>query len=649
MCGICGMVGRVDRETVVRMNTRIAHRGPDDEGIWIEPRAGVGLGHRRLAIIDLSPAGHQPMFSEDGSIALVFNGEIYNYRELKAELAAKGHTFRSSSDTEVIIKLYEQEGTACFTRLNGIFALGLWDGRRDTLVLARDHFGIKPLYYAQTGQTLAFASEAKALFAVPGIEPSVRHDALALYLAFLWTPDPLTAFSQVLKLPAGHYAEYQRGGELRLTQFWDLTFPPASQQPTVALDEAELVREFRRRFGDAVERQLVSDVPLGAFLSAGLDSTSIVAVMKERMRTPVRTYTIAFHEKYRTGELTLDDPAVAARTAKAYGCEHTEIVVDPDVTTLLPKLVWHMDEPTSDPAIIMAYLVNREARKDVTVLLSGVGGDELVGGYRKYIAGLNAARYQRVPASLRTHVLDPLFRHAPARPGTPWAGYGRLLRKWGRSASLPPREQFAMNGTYLDAAERAALLSPDMRRLVGQADVTRFHEAAFDRVGDADWLHQMLYVDTKLFMTSLNLTYNDKMSMASAMEVRVPFLDWELAEWVAHHVPPAMKIRGGETKWLLRRAFADVLPAEVLQQKKAGFGAPIAHWLTHDLREMVDDLLHPDRIRRRGFFDPQAVARIVREQRSGVAERSMNVWQLLTFELWMQSYVDAVSPAALTA
>lgn len=643
MCGICGLVGRVETEAVERMNALVAHRGPDDHDLYVDRSSNVVLGHRRLAIIDLSPAGKQPMRNDDGSLVIVFNGEIYNYRELRARLASRGVRFRSNSDTEVILKLYEVEGADSVKALNGIFALAIWDAKRDTLFLARDHFGIKPLYYVERNGWLAFASEAKALFAVPGIHPEIETGALDLYFTFLWTPDPLTLFKGVHKLPAGHYAEW-RGGQLRLVRFWDLTFPTARTAAPVSPDA--LAAEFRSRFGDAVERQLVSDVPVGAFLSAGLDSSAIVAEMAQRSRRPVRTYTIAFHPRHRRGEVTLDDPEVARRTAEKLGCEHSEIVVDPDVAQLLPRLVWHMDDPTADPAIVMAYLVSREARRQVTVLLSGIGGDEMLGGYRKYLASLDAVRYQRLPSFVRTGVLDPMFQHAPARPGTRWGGYGRLLRKWGRSASLPPREQFISNATYMPAGDRTALFASTVLADAHSQSVNRFHEEAFERVSGADWLHQMLYVDSKLFMPSLNLAYNDKMSMASSVEVRVPFLDWELAEWLAHDVPAEMKIHGRVTKHLLRKAYGDILLPEVVNGRKAGFGAPIGYWLLNDLRGMVDDLLHRDRVRRRGLFKPDVVESWVREQRAGSVERSWNVWQLLTFELWMEAFFDGAPGAA---
>jgi asparagine synthase (glutamine-hydrolysing) len=294
----------------------------------------------------------------------------------------------------------------------------------------------------------------------------------------------------------------------------------------------------------------------------------------------------------------------------------------------------------------MAYLVSREARREVTVLLSGIGGDEMLGGYRKYVAALDADRYQRIPALVRRSVLDPLLRRAPAKPGTPWGGYGRLLRKWGRSASLTPRQQFITNGTYVPIAELHGLFLPGLVGEMASATVWRFHEGAFDQTRQADWLHQMMYADAKLFMASLNLTYNDRMSMASGVEVRVPFLDWELAEWLAREVPPDLKVRGRVTKYLLREAYRDTLPPEILTARKAGFGAPIGYWLLNDLREMVDDLLHADRVRRRGLFRPEVVESWVREQRQGSVERSWNVWQLLTFELWMQAYFDGSGGAS---
>jgi asparagine synthase (glutamine-hydrolysing) len=644
MCGISGVVNCGDRETLARMTQVQAHRGPDDSGIWerrFPDGSYIGLGSRRLAILDLSPLGHMPMCDEERSVWITYNGEIYNFGELRRELEAKGHRFVSHTDTEVILHLYKQEGSDCVKRLNGMFAFAICDLRSGTpmLFVARDHFGIKPFYYFHDGDRFAFASEIKALLQIPEIEAQLDPQSLHQYLTFLWVPDPKTMFRRILKLPAGHYATL-RDGEFKITQYWDLTFPPAAQ--SYSRTEADLAEEVRERFRRSVEAQMVSDVPIGAFLSAGLDSSSIVAVMRGATNQAVRTYTVSFPDKYRVGETTLDDPAVATRLARSLGCENHRIVVEPDVVDLLPRLVWHMDEPTADPAIITAYLVCREARKQATVLLSGVGGDELFAGYRKHVAHYWAEAYGRVPSGAR-RAIETMLAAAPSLRGTALKGRLRLAKKMARSASLGPVDRFITNCTYLDHGQKAALYSPDFADEASGSDPACQHNAAFERVSGTDFLHQMLYLDTKIFMTSLNLTYNDKMSMASSVEVRVPFLDRELAEFVAWNVPPEMKLKGflsPTTKYIFRQAMRDTLPREVLQQPKAGFAAPVDYWLAHDLKEMVDDLLSSERLRGRGLFRPEAVKRFVDEHRSGRQDWSMQLWQFLTLELWMQTFLD---------
>lgn len=644
MCGISGVVNCGDRETLMRMTRVQAHRGPDDSGIWertFPDGCYVGLGSRRLAILDLSPDGHMPMSNEDGTVGITYNGEVYNFVELRRELEGKGHRFRSHTDTEVVLRLYEEEGPDCVKRLNGMFAIAICDLRsgHPTVFLARDHFGIKPFYYFCDSRRLAFASEIKALLQVPGIEAELDPKALHQYLTFLWVPDPATMFRGILKLPAGHYAIY-RDRELKVTQYWDLTFPPADTKYHAS--EQELTEEVRERFRKSVEAQMVSDVPIGAFLSAGLDSSSIVAMMARANRGPVNTYTITFPRKYRVGETTLDDPEVSTRLAKHLGCANERIVVEPDVVDLLPRLVWHMDEPTADPAILTAYLVCREASKHATVLLSGVGGDELFAGYRKHVAHYWAQAYGKVPHALRG-IGESALAALPSFRGTAIKGRVRLARKMARSAALDPVERFIANCTYLDEQHKQELYTPQLRDNLSEDDPAARHRSAFECVSEADFLHQMLYLDSKIFMTSLNLTYNDKMSMASSVEVRVPFLDHELAEFVAWNVPPALKLHGhsrSTTKYILRQAMRGILPDEVLKQPKAGFAAPVDYWLAHDLKDMVDDLLGESRIRNRGLFRPEAIERLVREHRSGRRDWSMQLWQFLTLELWMQVFVD---------
>ncbi|HET9407720.1 MAG TPA: asparagine synthase (glutamine-hydrolyzing) [Candidatus Sulfotelmatobacter sp.] len=644
MCGISGLMNCGDREVLARMTLVQSHRGPDDSGLWerrFPDGSYIGLGSRRLAILDLSSEGHMPMCNEDESVWITHNGEIYNYRELRRELESKGHSFRSQTDTEVILHLYEQDGPECVKRLNGMFAFAICDLRAGspTLFLARDHFGIKPLYYSQRGDRLAFASEIKALLQVAGIAAELDLQALHQYLTFLWVPDPATMFRGIVKLPAGHYAIY-RNRELKITQYWDLTFPSASA--SYPRSEADLADEIRERFRQSVEAQMISDVPVGAFLSAGLDSSSIVDMMARATAQSVKTYTITFPRKYRVGESTLDDPEVATRLARHLGCTNQRIVVEPDVVDLLPRLLWHMDEPIADPAIIPAYLVCREAAKQVTVLLSGVGGDELFAGYRKHVAHFWAEAYRKIPLLARgigERALDLL----PSLRGTALKGTLRLARKMARSAALEPVQRFIANCTYLDSEQKRDLYSREYAAAVEESDSAASHRAAFDQVEHADFLHQMLYLDTKIFMPSLNLTYNDKMSMASSVEVRVPFLDRELAEFVAWNVPPNLKLHGlfrSETKYIFRQAMRDVLPEEVLRQPKAGFAAPVDYWLAHELKEMVDDLLSPAHLRARGIFCPESVRRVIDEHRSGRRDWSMQIWQFLTLELWMQTFLD---------
>lgn len=644
MCGISGLMNCGDTNALVRMTNVQTHRGPDDSGFWERhfPDGGyIGLGSRRLAILDLSTDGHMPMSNEDGSVWITFNGEIYNFADLRRDLEGKGHRFRSHTDTETIVHLYEEYGPDrfkdCLNRLNGMFALAICDlrGASQKLFLARDHFGIKPLYYFERGGKLAFASEIKALLEVPGIEANMNMEALGQYLTFLWVPDPLTMFEGIRKLPAGHFGLWQRG-EFKIEQYWDLTFPPVEH--SFERKEDDLADEIRQRFCASVEQQMVSDVPIGAFLSAGLDSSSIVAAMARKQ--PVRTYTITFPEKYRVGETTIDDPGVPQRLARKLGCEHHEIVVEPDVIGLLPNLTWHMDEPTADPAIITAYLVCREARKQATVLLSGVGGDEIFAGYRKHAAHTWAEEYQRVPAFARSF-MERSLSGLPSLRGTRMKGSLRLAKKMARSAALSPAEAFIRNGTYLDARQKTDLFALESQQASGNP--VGQHLAAFDKVRHAGFLNQMLYLDTKIFMPTLNLTYNDKMSMASSVEVRVPFLDRELAEFVAWNVKPEWKLKGKwrpVTKYIFRKAMRSMLPDEVMRQPKAGFAAPVDYWLAHDLRPIVDDLLSESQVRRRGLFRSDVVRRYIDEHRRGAEDWSMQIWQLLTLEIWMQLFLD---------
>ena len=613
----------------------------------------VGLGNRRLAIRDLSPAGHMPMVSDDGTLALTYNGELYNAEELRRRLEGRGARFRSDSDTEVVLRALEVFGTDGVKLLDGMFAFAAVDvaakrfGRSDrgpALLLARDPLGIKPLYFTRREDGIAFASETKALLEVPGFTVSVDPAALSRYFTLLWVPDPDTLFSGVEKLPPAHWALLQ-DERWQLERYWRLSVRDADEP--AATSEKALLEGLREQISTSVRRQMVSDVPLGAFLSAGLDSTAIVEAMSREGGGPVRTFTITFPQAHRRGESTLDDPAVAWRTAERLGCQHKEINVQPDVADLLPKLVWAMDDPVADPAILTAHEVCRAAGKDVTVLLSGVGGDELFAGYRKYAITRLRGLYRRVPAWLRSRGLDPLLQGLPGFRGSPLQGPARLARKFGRSASLSPIEAFLQDSTYMDASAKSDLLTPGWRAEAATPDPFHRHRAIFDELAGADFLDQMLGVDLGTFMLSLNLNYNDKMSMAASVEVRVPLLDLPLVEYAFQHLTPDLKLRGNRrpvTKYALRQVLQGHVNDEVLKQPKAGFGAPHDHWLAHDLREMVDDLLSFDQIRRRGVFSPDAVRSRIEAQRAGQTDLAYPVWQLLTLELWMKSFMDAPPP-----
>jgi asparagine synthase (glutamine-hydrolysing) len=470
------------------------------------------------------------------------------------------------------------------------------------------------------------------------------------FLSLLWVPDPLTVMKGILKLPAGHYAIFD-GTSLTLNQYWDLEFPPADAV-FPPRDENDLAAEVRHRFFAAVQSQMLSDVPVGAFLSAGLDSSGIVAAMAQQSSSPVNTFTIGFPSGYCRGDVRMDDVSVARRTAERFGCRHTEILVEPDVVNLLPKLVWHMDEPTADPQILVSYLVCREARRSVTVLLSGLGGDEVFGGYRKYRAHHLAQQYRRLPAWLRNHLLEPAAQALPNLRGTHFANSVRLAKKMARSASHSDRDRFLTDSVYMSRDLIAEVCRDSFVQQVSGFDPLSRHRDYFDRVAGADFLNQMLYLDTKAFMVSLNLNVADKTSMACSVETRVPFLDWQFAQWVACNVPPHLKLQGSSTKHIYRRALRNDIPEEVFHQRKAGFTAPIDFWVANDLQQMLGDVLNPAAIRSRGIFDPQALTRMIREQRSGHKSWSYQIWQALTFELWAQSFLDhqlTQSPAACAA
>jgi asparagine synthase (glutamine-hydrolysing) len=634
MCGICGIVGQPDEQLIKSMLARIAHRGPDDEGVYVaETSSGerIGLGHRRLSIIDLSPAGHEPMSDPSGRIWLTFNGEIYNFKELRRELETLGHRFKSNTDAEVIIYAYLEWGRDCLTRFNGMFAFAIWDSQNESLFLARDRLGIKPLYYADTPAGFAFASEVKALLAIPDTERSVDLAALDQFMTFLWTPGPKTAFRGVSKLPPAHYLVY-RNGKAEVHEYWDLTF---EEDDSIA--ESEWIERVREQVARSVRAQMLADVPLGAFLSGGVDSSSIVALMSGVSELKPTTYTFGFSREDLRYDILEDDMKYARVVGERFATDYHEAYLDPQVMELLPKLVYHMDEPVADPAIITSYLICRSARERLTVLLSGMGGDEVFAGYPRHAAVKIAEAYNLIPSFLSRPVVDAL---PGARPGR-FTALFRNTKKLAKSAALPERERYLGFGTYFTEAEKRELYSGELAGAAREFDAYAEHQRYFDRVADQDFVNQMLYVDMKTFLPCLNLTYTDKTSMASSTEVRVPLLDHELVE-LAARIPAGLKLKGLTGKYILKRAAEAWLPREIVHRKKAGFSAPVRAWLVRDLRDVVEDLLSESNIRSRGYFEYSHVRRLIDDNLSGREDNSLKVFQLLTLELWHRAFIDVL-------
>jgi asparagine synthase (glutamine-hydrolysing) len=655
MCGIAGIIGRNPEWRVGAMLKSIEHRGRDDEGMWTAAPVDASgrracFGHRRLSIIDTSEAGHQPMLYADGRYSVTFNGEIYNYRELRSQLETSGHRFRTDCDTEVLLAAYAEWGVDALARLNGMFAFALWDSSAQELILARDRLGIKPLYYAfgstdedgadsgagnLSDRTFIFASEIKAVLATGLVERALDPEALNQYLTFLWTPDPHTVFRGIYKLPPAHLLRW-RAGEIEVREWWDVSF-----------DEIEEGRNedwWRERVLETLERvvrmEMVSDVPLGAFLSGGVDSSSIVALMNRHSDgRRICTYTVGIEQEDLRYDIIPDDAVWARRVGKLFDTEYHELMLQPDVCDLLPKLVRHMDEPVADPAVITSYLVSRAARENLTVLLSGVGGDEVFAGYPRQLAMRLAGAFDPVPGILRRPLMSALSNVLPGGLPGRFTAPLRNAKKFARSAALDFEDRYLGFGTYFTDAAKRRLYTDELNEATEGADAYREHRRHFARVRAAAPLNRLLYVDLKTFLPCLNLAYTDKTSMAATLEVRVPFLNVELVE-LAARMPVNLKLRGLKRKYILKRAAESLLPQDVVWRKKAGFGAPVRSWLRGALRPMVEDLLSEETVRRRGLFRPAEVRRIIDANLSGREDYNLQVFQLLTLELWQREFMD---------
>ena len=641
MCGLCGVVAgplsrrAVEPATIVRMRDAIAHRGPDGAGLHMAP--GVGLGHRRLSIIDVA-GGAQPMHAAGGQVTIVYNGEVFNHPALKAELEAQGHAYQTRCDTETVLKLYELEGRAAPKRLRGMFAFAIWDARTRSLLLARDRFGVKPLYYHLAADgTLVFGSEIKALLASGIVRPSLREEALPDYLANHATSGDETLFAGIRRVPPGHTLLW-RGGTVSLERYWDLRYGESDADDAGGAPDAARIDEFRDRFREAVRLRLMSDVPLGMFLSGGIDSAAITAMMSQLAREPVKTFSVAFAER------EANELAYARLVAHRYRTDHHEVVVAPEAfLEAVPRLVWHEDEPMAHPSSVALYFVSKLASRHVKVVLTGEGSDEMLAGYNRYRVTLMnlryGARYERVmPAAARRAVASTV---AALAPGERWRS--RLRRTFlFQPATLDALyfEGFAVFGRL----RQAALLAPGVRERVGLLDPYEAAHRAMRETGARRLLDRLLYADVRTYMHEL-LMKQDQMSMAASIESRVPFLDHPLAEYVAA-LPGRLKLRGLTTKYILRRAMAGLLPEEILSRRKMGFPVPFGRWVAGPHGSVLDELVLGPRARDRKLFDPAAVARLVAEHRAG-ANHDERMWSLVNLELWHRIFIDGEDPSSI--
>lgn len=645
MCGIAGIVSRNPHSLIGPMLRSIEHRGRDDEGAWLSESIDDSgrqacLGHRRLAIIDTTPAGHEPMLSYSGRFVLTFNGEIYNYRELREQLRVLGNEFRTESDAEVLLAAFEAWGTDAIGRLNGMFAFGIWDNQKRTLTLARDHVGIKPLYYslvaASPGSPVSFvfASEVKAILSTGLVKPAINPEALNQFLTFLWSPDPNTLFEGIQTVPPGHFLTLS-GDELKLTQWWDLSFDHVVEGKNEDWWQERTLETLDR----VVKMEMISDVPLGAFLSGGIDSSGIVALMKRHSEgRTIETYTVGITSKDLRYDIIPDDVRWARRINEQLHTDYHEIVLQPSVADLLPKLVYHMEEPPIDMAI-PSYLVSKAARETLKVMLSGMGGDEVFAGYPRQMAMQIASVFDPVPQLLRSTLMRTISGVLPGGlPGRLTAPL-RNAKKFARSAALDFEDRYLGYGTYFTDDAKHRLYSDEWRARTSHFDAYSTHRSYFARASAAAPLNRLLYVDLKTFLPCLNLMTTDKTSMAANLEVRVPYLNREMIEMAAT-MPPRLKLRGIKRKYILKRALERVLPRDVVWRKKAGFGAPIRSWLRGPLRPLVNDLLSTETVKRRGLFRPGEVKRVVEGNLSGREDYSLQVFQLLGLELWQRAFLD---------
>jgi asparagine synthase (glutamine-hydrolysing) len=641
MCGICGVWeygasgGNVEISLIERMRDQMPHRGPDDTGARLFDEGRGGLGFRRLAIIDLSPAGHQPMRGCTDRLWMVFNGEIYNHQRLREGLEKRGHRYTSRSDSETILHLYEEQGLEFVTQLEGDFAIALWDAERGNLILCRDPLGVKPLYYYNQNGRLIFASEIKAILQHPTVTPDVDEESLYHYLTFITTPAPRTLFSGISKLPAGHMLICNRDGNTRVEQYWDAL--PRAGGPS-SVDSHQAQEEIMGLLRESIAKRMMSDVPFGVFLSGGVDSSANVALMAERMSRPVQTFTVGFRDHEYLNELES-----ARAVARDFGADHHEVIIgEEEMKDFLPRLVFHQDEPIADPVCVPLYFVAELARKSGTIVVQvGEGADEIFSGYRSYVRYLQIyerfwRHAERLPAAARkaaSLAAQPFLQAAGAKRGAL-----DLVRRFGANEPL-----FWGAAIVFDEALKSSVLSPAMRGRWSERSslevVNPYLEQIERERPESDFLSRMTYLELKLRLPELLLMRVDKITMATSVEARVPFLDHKLVEY-AMGLPSSLKVEGNTGKHILKRALEGILPRELLYSPKRGFGAPIKEWFASGLGEWFDSHLLDSSMRRRDFFDYRFIERLLREHRRGSRDWSFQLWCLLNLSLWYERWIE---------
>ena len=643
MCGICGVWeygaahGRVERSLIERMRDQMPHRGPDDTGELIFDDGRGGFGFRRLSIIDLSEAGHQPMHGCTDQVWLVFNGEIYNHARLREGLEGRGHTYASRTDSETILHLYEERGLDFVHDIEGDYAIALWDAGREQLILARDRIGVKPLYFYHQDGRFIFASEIKAILQHPAVTPEVDEESLYHYLTFLTTPAPRTLFRDIRKIPAGHMLAIRRDGQLQLTQYWDALPPPPEEHAAQRSDDdhkAEILRLLRA----SITKRMMSDVPFGVFLSGGVDSSANVALMAEQMSRPVQTFTVGFKDQEYLNEL-----GAARRIARDFGTNHHEVIIaEEEMRRFLPDLVFHQDEPIADPVCVPLYYVSELARKSGTIVVQvGEGSDEIFSGYDNYV------RHLRIYENFWQHAekVPPAMRRAASaitRPALEATGRKRavieLIRRLGANEPL-----FWGGVVVYDETFKPRVLSQQMRQRFSTRSsyevVSQYLDHIEQERPDSDFLSRMTYLELKLRLPELLLMRVDKITMATSVEARVPFLDHYLVEY-AMGLPRALKVEGRSGKHILKRALEEVLPRDLLYSRKRGFGAPIREWFRNGLGDLFDAHLLNSPMRRRDFFDYAFVTRLFDEHRRGARDWSFHLWCLLNLSLWYERWIE---------